>query len=237
MQTYKTLITVRGLRRADPSRRKEPIGEGEVIALPDGYAQSLHDIGAIELTDEDETVELEWKAPVTLVKSDDRERLIEALQALGVSDLPIMPEPSAMPLVGIRPTDTEALAQALEALGALVLLPGEDIDLPTASRLASALKEVGAIVKLQGSEIDDLGRYLDPVSGYDLFVAAVQRVRNGYFDLADLPDDVRWDLAGLLGAGQQTAPPSAPVADPTAVVAPAQEAATAPAKPARKGKA
>ena len=218
MKTYITLITVRGLRRADPARVKEPIGEGEVIALPEGYARSLRDVGAIEETDAEVTVELDWYPPVTLVKSDDRDKLIEALAALGVNDLPVVPATSVVEPVGIRPTDAEALAQALEALGALVLLPGDDIDLPAACRMASALKEVGAIVKLQGSEIDDLRRYLDPVSAYDLLVTAVERVRNGHLDLADLPDDVRHDLTSALGVGSQ-------------------EAAAAPAKPARKGKA
>lgn len=210
MQTYKTLITVRGLRRADPSRRKEPIGEGEVIALPDGYAQSLHDIGAIELTDEDATVELEWKAPVTLVKSDDRERLIEALEALGISDLPIMPTPSAVPHGGISPTDAETLAQALEALGAKVTLPGETVG-------------------------------LDDVLASDLMDEISARIAAGAVSAADLPESVIGLAATVIKVPEATleagGPPAGSEPLPPVADAPPPVAATAPAKPARKGKA
>lgn len=210
MQTYKTLITVRGLCRVDPLCAREPIGEGEVIALPNGFARSLLDIGAIEPTDADVTVELDWKPPVTLVKSDDRERLIEALTALGVSDLPIMPSPSAAPLGGISPTDAETLAQALEALGAKVTLPGETVG-------------------------------LDDVLASDLMDEISARIAAGAISAADLPESVIGLAATVIKVPEATleagGPPAGSEPLPPVGDAPPPVAATAPAKPARKGKA
>lgn len=235
-KTYKTLITVRGLCRVDPLRAREPIGEGEVIALPDGFARSLLDSGAIELTDEDATVELEWKAPVTLVKSDDRERLIEALQALGISDLPIMPEPSAVPLGGISPTDTQALAQALEALGAVVLLPGEGLAGRDIVKFVQALKDFGATVLLPGETVG-----LDDVLASDLMDEISARIAAGALSAADLPESVIGLAATVIKVPEATleaggAPAGSEPLPPVAESAPPVVAA-APAKPARKGKA
>lgn len=234
MKTYKTLITVRGLRRADPMRAREPIGEGEVISLPEGYARSLRDVGAIEETDAEVTVELDWKPPVTLVKSDDRERLIEALAALGVNDLPIMPATSVTEPVGIRPTDAEALAQALEALGATVLLPGEGLVGRDLTKFVVALKNFGATVTLPGEAVA-----LDNVLLRDLMGEISARVRFGSVAATDLPESV----IGLAATMVKVPEASLEVATPAAVAEPlppptdTPPPAPAPTKPARKGKA
>lgn len=208
MKTYITLITVRGLRRADPARVKEPIGEGEVIALPEGYARSLRDVGAIEETDAEVTVELDWYPPVTLVKSDDRDKLIEALAALGVNDLPVVPATSVVEPVGIRPTDAETLAQALEALGAKVLLPGETVGLGDV--LASDLMdEISARVAAGAVSAADLP---ENVIG---LAATMIKVPEASLEVA--------------------APPA--VAEPLPPVVDTPAPAPAPAKPPRKGKA
>lgn len=89
MENYKTRITVQGLRRAVAAKAKEPIGEGEVIALPFDVARSLLRAGAVELTDADVTVELDWAKPVplakpiALVKANDEAALMAALADLG----------------------------------------------------------------------------------------------------------------------------------------------------------
>lgn len=126
MKTYLTLITVAGLRRADTMRAREPIGEGEVIELPSGYAGSLLASGAIAPSDADVTVELDWDRPVELIKSNDPEGIKKALEVLGM-DFANGPDRTAVHIgtVGIAPTDVQALAQALEAQGAIVVLQGE----------------------------------------------------------------------------------------------------------------
>lgn len=83
MENYKTRITVRGLRRADVNKVKEPIGEGEVIALPFEVARSLLRCGAVEASDEDVTVELDWGEPVPLIKANDLDALRAALFGFG----------------------------------------------------------------------------------------------------------------------------------------------------------
>lgn len=125
MKTYLTLITISGLKRADRSIERKPIAEGEVIELPDGFAKSLLGSGAIEPSDADVTVELHWDSPVELIKSSDVEGLKKALRVIGV-DFGNAPDMTALQVIGISPTDYQALAQALEAAGATVVLAGED---------------------------------------------------------------------------------------------------------------
>lgn len=104
MENYKTRITVRGLRRADVNKAKEPIGEGEVIALPFEVARSLLRAGAVEPTDADVTVELEWGAPVALVKANDEAALLAALGKLG-SEIPTVPEGAVVDLADVPGAD------------------------------------------------------------------------------------------------------------------------------------
>lgn len=108
MENYKTRITVRGLRRADFDKVKEPIGEGEVIALPFEVARSLLRAGAVEPTNADVTVELEWGAPVALVKANDKAALLAALAKLG-AEIPTMPEGAVVELADVPGVDLLAL--------------------------------------------------------------------------------------------------------------------------------
>ncbi|WDF73487.1 hypothetical protein [Novosphingobium sp. KACC 22771] len=114
MENYKTRITVHGLRRADVNKAKEPIGEGEVIALPFEVARSLLRAGAVEPTDADITVELEWGAPVALVKANDEAALLAALGKLG-SKIPTVPEGAVVELADVA--DSDLLVAVFERLG------------------------------------------------------------------------------------------------------------------------
>ncbi|QCI93262.1 hypothetical protein [Novosphingobium sp. EMRT-2] len=216
MQTYKTLITVRGLRRADPLRAREPIGEGEVIALPDHLAGNLCAIGALEGTDAPATVEL------ALIGVDFARDPDQALVDVST--------------VGIRPTDIEALAQALEALGALVLLPGEGLAGRDIMKFVQALKDFGAAVLLPGETVG-----LDDVLASDLMDEISARIAAGAVSAADLPESVIGLAATVIKVPEATLEAGGPPAgsEPLPPVADAQPpvAATAPAKPARKGKA
>lgn len=126
MKTYITLIAISGLKRADLTREREPIAEGEVIELPDGFAKSLLRTGAIEPSDAAITVDLHWDRPAELIKSNDVDALVKAVGALKDKDLKRFPSEMKVQAVGIAPTDHQALAQALEAAGATVVLPGEE---------------------------------------------------------------------------------------------------------------
>lgn len=114
MENYKTRITVRGLRRADVNKAKEQIAEGEVIALPHDMARSLLRCGAIEPTDEDVTIELDWAAPVALIKSNDRDALLAALEAMG-GKTPALHEGMLLDLTGV--SDSDLLVAVFERLG------------------------------------------------------------------------------------------------------------------------
>lgn len=174
-KTYLTLIQIVGLRRADATRARAPIGEGEVIALPDGFARTLLDSGSIEPTDAEETVELFWDQPVELIKSNDPEGLKNALEVLGI-DFASGPDQSAVNVIGIAPTDVQALAQALEAQGALVLLPGEQIAGTDHARLAQLMQERG----------DDV---IGVVHTPKLLAELAKRIGDGEIELSQLPEE------------------------------------------------
>lgn len=204
MKKFITLIQIAGLRRAAVGREREPIGEGEVIALPDGFARSLLDSGAIEPTDASETVELFWDQPVELIKSNDPEGLQKALVNLGF-DLAKGPDQSAVTVAGISPTDVQALAQALEAQGAIVVLQSDD--------------KITAIMPL--------------LSGEELLAEVAHRIRQGAIALAQLPEEVLGLVAPAFPAGVIGEPtPATTAAEPPAPTPPASSA-TAEVKPAK----
>ncbi|MFY9350102.1 MAG: hypothetical protein WAO77_07135 [Sphingobium sp.] len=79
---------VRGLPRAD--RQRSPIGVGEVIALPADRAMELGGFGAIEPTEAEVTIPLNWSAlasslttPIAVVAVTDRYALVDAIGELG----------------------------------------------------------------------------------------------------------------------------------------------------------
>jgi hypothetical protein len=80
---YKTIIPIHGLRRADPARPREPISVGEIIALPEVLARSLLRAGSVHPSEDEVTIALAWEDEPSWVRADDREKLIEALEALG----------------------------------------------------------------------------------------------------------------------------------------------------------
>lgn len=114
MENYKTHITVRGLRRADVNKIKEPIAEGEVIALPHEIARSLLRCGAVEASDDDITVELDWGEPVALIKANDEAALLAALAKLG-AEIPTVPEGAVVELADV--SDSDLLVAVFERLG------------------------------------------------------------------------------------------------------------------------
>lgn len=211
MKTFITLIQIAGLRRAAYGREREPIGEGEVIALPDGFARSLLESGAIEPTEAEETVELHWDRPVELIKSNDPEGLKAALVNLGF-DLASGPDRSAVTVSGIAPTDVQALAQALEAQGAIVVLQTDD--------------KIAALMPI--------------FSGAELLAEVAHRIRQGGIALGDLPEEVLGLAAPALGTAAPAKTAQAKADDeqsaPVSPSPPAQEAIAEakPAKPARK---
>lgn len=211
MKKFITLIQIAGLRRAAYGREREPIGEGEVIALPDGFARSLLDSGAIEPTDADETVELHWDRPIELIKSNDPEGLKAALVNLGF-DLASGPDRSAVTVSGIAPTDVQALAQALEAQDAIVVLQTDD--------------KISALMPI--------------LSGADLLAEVAHRIRQGDIAFSNLPEEVL-GLAAPAFAGavptEAVQPKTAEVQSapvPPTPPAPAVIAEAKHAKPARK---
>lgn len=211
MKTYNTLITVAGLRRADASRAREPIGEGEVIELPGGYARSLLASGAIEPSNAEVTVELDWDQPVQLIKSNDPEGLKKALEVYGM-DFAKGLDLTAVQIgtVGIAPTDVQALAQALEAAGATVALQGEEwpvhlqkVDQPLL--LAEVARRVGS------------GEIVAEQLPEELLGVAWELLAKGVASATDTSGETK-------AAAEQAAPPPPPV----------EQAPEKPAKPARK---
>lgn len=190
MKTYLTLIQIAGLRRADPIRARVPIGEGEVIKLPDGYARSLLDSGAIEPSDADETIELFWDQPVELIKSNDVEGLKKALEIVGI-DFASGPDQSAVNIIGIAPTDVQALAQALEAQGALVVLSGEQLAGKDHARLAQLMQDQGS---------DPLCLVHTP----ELLGELAKRISEGEVDSSELPEEVLGFVAAALSGQANT---------------------------------
>lgn len=86
MRNYSILTPVRGLPRADRSR--DPVEAGEVVALPSAKALELGVIGAVEPSDAQATVLLDWPdyslGEIIVGDADfDRDRLIAAIKALG----------------------------------------------------------------------------------------------------------------------------------------------------------
>jgi len=89
MQNYEIKTQVLGLPRTDGLR--EPVGAGEVVALPFDRADELLDLLAIEPTDADVTVHLEWadkpigllSQPIAVVAVTDRHALSDAIFDLG----------------------------------------------------------------------------------------------------------------------------------------------------------
>lgn len=115
MRSYRTLITIHGLRLASAASFA-PIREGEVIGLSDKDARGLLRTGAIERSD----IEADYEAtsePAGVtepIQPTDREKLISALKALGVETMPIIPEPMSVELIGpqlVDASDAELLAE------------------------------------------------------------------------------------------------------------------------------
>lgn len=214
MKTYLTLIQIAGLRRDDVARAREPIGEGEVISLPDGFARSLLNSGAIEPSDAPVTVPLHWDAPVNTIRADDLEGLKKALEIHGI-DLASGPDRSGVQVAGIAPTDVEALAQALEAAGALVVLRGEQLAGMDHARLDKLLADEGVSAVLTS-------RLHTP----KLLAELAQRIGEGEIELAQMPEEVMGLVAPAFATAIASGTPEA--------TEEAKPAAKADAKPARK---
>lgn len=132
MRNYETKIEVRGLRRADPARAREPIGIGEVIALPDLVARDLLRHVAIVETKASPTVELTFDSLKPVAK-----------------------------IAGIAPEDRGALAAAILDLGGVVLFPEDDGSVDLSLLSGPALVEgVLALVEDHIIEPTDLSRKL-----------------------------------------------------------------------------
>lgn len=104
MRNYLVLTPVRGLPRVDRSR--EPVGANAVIALPDDKAMELSIIGAVEPSDVEATVALDW--PTAMVTT-------------------VFSSPSSPPIAVVAATDRYALVSAIEELGGIVFFVGEGL--------------------------------------------------------------------------------------------------------------
>lgn len=109
MRNYLVLTPVRGLPRADQSR--DPVAAGEVVALPSAKAMELGVIQAVEPSEAEATLLLEW--PDVLVAPG-------ALAGLPFS-------PPTPPIAVVAVTDRHALVHAIEELGGTVFFVGDGL--------------------------------------------------------------------------------------------------------------